>query len=99
MQPVCGNTIFAEFLDTHNEGIQHVAFDCNNIPWEDRLREFERRGYKCVQGGSWMDKNHFAFFETQEATTTTFETYSFPEDWEYPVPEETYPPRHIFSEI
>ena len=99
MQPISGDTIFSEFLDKHGEGIQHVAFDCNNIPWEERLREFERRGYKCVQGGSWMGRNTFAFFETEDATTTTFETYVFPEDWEYPVPEETYPQGHIFPEM
>lgn len=91
MEPVSGPTIFQEFLDTHGEGIHHVAFDCNNIPFEERLAEFERRGFKLVQSGSWMGRNHFAFFETEGATTTTFETYSFPDDWEYPEPEEIFP--------
>ena len=93
MEPVSGPTIFADFLDKHGEGIQHVAYDCNNIPFEDRIAELERRGFKCVQSGSWMGVNHFAFFGTEADTTTVFETYAFPSDWDYPEPESWYPPR------
>ena len=52
-----------------------------------------------VQGASWMGRNHFAIFETEGATTTRFETYAFPADWECLVPEETSPPGHIFHEM
>ena len=93
IEPVSGSTIFAEFLERHGEGIHHVAFDCNNIPFEQRITEFERRGFQLVQSGSWMGKNHLAFFETEDATTTCLETYSFPDDWQYPDPDEWYPPR------
>lgn len=27
----------AEFLEQHGEGIHHIAFDCNGIPFEERL--------------------------------------------------------------
>ncbi|WP_448144897.1 VOC family protein [Pseudomonas silesiensis] len=93
MEPVSGPTIFADFLEQHGEGIQHVAYDCNNIPFEDRIAELTRRGFKCVQSGSWMGVNHFAFFGTEADTTTVFETYAFPADWDYPEPESWYPPR------
>ena len=93
IEPVSGDTIFAEFLERHGEGIHHVAFDCNNIPFEQRIAEFERRGFQLVQSGSWMGKNHFVFFETEDVTTTCLETYSFPDDWQYPDPDEWYPPR------
>lgn len=93
MEPVSGPTIFADFLARHGEGIQHVAYDCNNIPFEDRIAELERRGFKCVQSGSWLGRNHFAFFGTEADTTTVFETYAFPDDWEYPEPDEWYPAR------
>ena len=91
IEPVSGSTIFAEFLERHGEGIHHVAYDCNNIPFEQRQAEFARRGFPLVQSGSWMGKNHFAFFETEDATTTCFETYVFPDDWQYPDAEEWYP--------
>lgn len=91
MEPVSGPTIFQEFLDQHGNGLQHVAFDCNDAPWEERIAELERRGFRCVQSGKWMGRNAFAFFETADATGTVFETYHFPPDWTYPDPEEWYP--------
>ena len=91
MEPISGETIFAEFLERHGEGIHHVAFDCNGVPFADRIAEFERRGFRLVQSGSWMGENHFAFFETESAVTTYFETYSFPDGWEYPPAEAWYP--------
>lgn len=93
IEPVSGPTIFAEFLEAHGEGIHHVAYDCNGIPLEARIAEFERRGFALVQSGSWMGQNHFAFFQTEEATTTCLETYVFPDDWQYPEPDEWFPPR------
>ncbi len=93
MEPVSGPTIFQEFLEQHGEGIHHIAYDCNHVPFEQRLVEFARRGFSLVQSGSWLGRNQFAFFETEAATTTCFETYAFPEDWTDPEPEEWYPPR------
>jgi len=91
IEPVSGSTIFAEFLLRHGEGIHHVAYDCNNVQFEQRIAEFKQRGFQLVQSGSWMGKNHFAFFETESATTTCLETYIFPDDWQYPEPDEWYP--------
>nr|WP_294169623.1 VOC family protein [uncultured Sphingomonas sp.] len=93
IQPIAGRTIFAEYLEAHGEGIHHVAFDCNGVPFADRISEFERRGFQLSQGGSWMGLNHFAFFETEAATTTCLETYEFPPDWSYPEPDAWYPAR------
>ncbi|CRG90715.1 hypothetical protein PISL3812_07760 [Talaromyces islandicus] len=90
IQPLSGPTIFDEFLDKHGEGIHHVAYDCRGIPWEDRLAGFKQRGFELAQSGSWQGRNHFAFFETEDATTTCFETYFFPDDWEDPVTDEEY---------
>lgn len=91
IEPVSGPTIFAEFLDRHGEGIHHVAYDCHGIPLAARQAEFTRRGFQLVQSGSWLGTNHFAFFETESATTTCLETYVFPADWAYPPPDEWYP--------
>lgn len=90
IEPISGRTIFADFLERHGEGIHHVAFDCNGIPFPERLAEFERRGFHLSQSGSWMGVNHFAFFETEDATTTCIETYIFPEDWTYPEQDMSY---------
>lgn len=101
MQPVSGPTIFQEYLDRHGEGVQHIAFDCSNAPLEERIAEFGRRGFVPVQSGSWMGKNRFVFFGTEEATGTVFETYHFPLDFEYPEPERWFPeaPSEIDSHV
>ncbi len=91
MQPLSGPTIFQEYLDKHGDGLQHVAYDCGDRPWEERIAELGSRGFKLIQSGKWMGRNAFAFFETNDATGTIFETYYFPPDWEYPEPEEWYP--------
>lgn len=91
MEPLWGPSIFKDFLDKNGTAFHHVAYDCNDVPWEERLAEFEKRGFKMVQSGKWKGKNAFAFFETDEATGTTFETYHFPEDWDYPEPESWFP--------
>ena len=91
MEPVSGATIFEDFLLAHGEGIHHVAYDCNHIAFEERIAGFNQRGFGLVQSGSWMGQNHFAFFDTEQATTTCLETYVFPQNWVYPGPDEWYP--------
>ncbi|KUJ07649.1 uncharacterized protein LY89DRAFT_691711 [Mollisia scopiformis] len=94
MQPLSGPSLMAEFLETRGEGIHHVAFDCNHVPATQRKAEFEGRGYSMVQSGLWHGKKgtcRFMFFDTEDATTTCFESYSFSEDWEDPESTVWYP--------
>jgi hypothetical protein len=91
MEPVDGPTVMQEFLDRHGEGIHHLAFDCEDRPWEDRLGRFAAEGFALAQSGAWRSANRFAFFDTEAATTTTLETYVFPDDWEYPEPDAWFP--------
>ncbi|MBE9140209.1 VOC family protein [Nodosilinea sp. LEGE 07088] len=91
MQPLSGSTIFQEFLDRHDEGIHHIAFNCDDRPWEARIQEFKSRGFHLIQSGIWMGQNAFAFFDTESETTTVFETYCFPTDFIYPEPEAWFP--------
>ncbi len=51
IQPVSGANIFSEFLDTHDEGIHHIAGDMHNVPFCDRIKFFESRGFKMAQRG------------------------------------------------
>ncbi|MCV7169239.1 VOC family protein [Mycobacterium manitobense] len=91
MQPLYGPSIFQEFLDTHGEGIQHIAFDCEQRPWGERIADFAGRGFRMVQSGRFVDENAFAFFDTERDTGTTFETYSIPPGFVWPEPEEWFP--------
>lgn len=58
IQPLSGPKIFSNFLDDHGEGVHHVAYDCNKIPFPDRLAELAKRGFgPPSQSGSWMGKS------------------------------------------
>jgi methylmalonyl-CoA/ethylmalonyl-CoA epimerase len=85
MQPVDGPTILQDFLEEHGEGIHHVAFDCAGARWEKRLAAFASRGFQLTQSGRFAGQNEFAFFGTESATGTTFET-SFPRGSSGPSP-------------
>ena len=95
MEPLGGPNIVEDFLEEHGEGIHHLAFDCEDIPLEQRIAAFAERGFPLTQSGGWLDQNAFenafAFFGTEEATSAVFETYVFPEEFEYPEPEEWFP--------
>lgn len=87
MQPVKGPSLMSEFLETRGEGIHHVAFDCQNVPQQQRREEFAKRGYPLVQSGIWHGKTgtcEFNFFDTEGAIGTCFESYTFSDDWEEP---------------
>jgi len=91
MQPLRGSSIIRQFLDAHGEGIHHIAFDCENLAWDERQREFADRGFPCSQAGRFASGNSFAFFDDETATTTTFETYRMPADFVWPPPDEWFP--------
>ncbi|MFJ6651095.1 VOC family protein [Streptomyces sp. NPDC091290] len=91
MQPLYGPSIFQQYLDEHGEGIQHVAFDIEGRPWTERIAEFHNRGFPMSQSGRFAGQNGFAFFATEQATGTTFETYDIPDGFVWPEPEEWFP--------
>ena len=67
--------------------MQHIAFDCNNIPMDDRKREMQERGFEIAMEGVWKGRRgtcHFCFFDTEASTGTVFESIEFSEDWEDP---------------
>ena len=92
IQPLEGPTIFQDWLDNQGgkEGVHHIAYDCNNIPMEERVKMFEERGLRLAQSGHWGGDCRFAFFESED-TGTTFETIEFADGWEYQEPEEWFP--------
>jgi methylmalonyl-CoA/ethylmalonyl-CoA epimerase len=89
MQPTSGRSLMSEYLERHNnqEGIQHVAFDLDNVPMEERIFKMKERGFAPAMEGWWIGKRgecHFCFFDTENATGTIFETIDFSPDWEDP---------------
>ena len=91
MQPLHGPSVIRDFLDARGEGVHHLAFDCAGAAWQQRLDTFTDRGFPCSQSGRFAGGNTFAFFDSEPATGTTFETYAFGEDFTWPEPERWYP--------
>lgn len=91
IQPTKGPSIYTEFLDKHGEGIHHTAFHCGDMSWEARCAEFEARGFRMIQSGVWQGIVPYAYFDTEDATTTAFELFIIPSDIAMPAPEEWYP--------
>lgn len=91
MEPLFGPSIFQEHLDRHGEGIHHLAFDMGHRPWDERLAAFAERGFPVSQSGRFNRASTFAFFDTEAATGTTFETYDIPSGYVWPEPDEWFP--------
>ncbi|KAL8834347.1 MAG: hypothetical protein Q9176_007530 [Flavoplaca citrina] len=88
MQPVAGSSLMSEWLDERNkEGVQHLAFDCKNIPMSERKKEMKARGFEPAMEGVWKGRKGtctFCFFDTEESVGTVVESIDFSEDWEDP---------------
>ena len=68
-------------------GVQHIAFDCKNVPMKERKREMRERGFEPVMEGVWKGRKgicNFCFFDTEASTGTVFESIEFSGDWEDP---------------
>lgn len=94
MQPISRSSIMAEYLDKTGDGVQHVAFACNGVPMEDRVRMFKERGFEVVMSGVWKGKRgecEFIFFDTEGKVGTVVETIGFSDNWEEPDEIEIYP--------
>lgn len=91
MQPLWGPSIFADFLKEKGEGVHHISFDLNGIPWDQRIETFRQRGYSIVQSGIWAGKCRFAYYDTQPSAGLVFESYLFAPDWVDPVPDNWFP--------
>ena len=58
------------FSQTMTRAFITSPFCCNDIPFEERLEGFKRRGFSNIQSGSWLGANHFVFFGTESETST-----------------------------
>ncbi len=56
VQPLTGPNLYDEFLDQHGEGIHHVAFACDDLAWDERIKSFQERGFEMIQSGVWQGR-------------------------------------------
>jgi methylmalonyl-CoA/ethylmalonyl-CoA epimerase len=74
IEPVGGPSTWQEFLQTHGEGIHHIAFRTNDM---DQARNFlAAKGMKSVQQGGW-DGGQYAYIDGSEQLGLILELLHF----------------------
>jgi methylmalonyl-CoA/ethylmalonyl-CoA epimerase len=91
IEPISGPSIYADFLERHGDGVQHLAFNCNGIKYEERVRQFEDRGYQAIQTGIILGGIDFHYYSAEDDLRTVVEIYRVPPGFLFPEPEEWYP--------
>jgi len=91
IQPIDGECAQQEYLSRHGNGIHHFAVDCNDLEWDRRVIEFEKRGFSLVQSGIWLGRVNFGYFESPSAGGMVIESVAIPSDFVFPPPDEVYP--------
>ena len=65
IQPVSGPSIYQEFLDTHGEGVQHIACMMHSQADSDEFKkEWQARGAKVLMGGRIGETIEFYYLNT-----------------------------------
>jgi glyoxalase/bleomycin resistance protein/dioxygenase superfamily protein len=91
IQPISGECAQSDFLNKHGDGIHHIAADCAGLDWDQRVAEFERRGFRLIQMGKWHGRVPFGYFLADDAPGLVIESVLFPDDFVLPEPEERFP--------
>ena len=61
-----------EYLDSHGEGVHHIAFDVKNMP--EVIRRCEERGYALIQKGEYGDgSGRYAYIDAVKDLKITIE--------------------------
>ena len=65
IQPVSGPSIYQEFLDTHGEGVQHIACMQHSFSDSTAMKEhWAKRGAKVLMGGRIGETIEFYYLDT-----------------------------------
>lgn len=89
IEPLDDNSIYSEFLEKHGEGLHHIACAVDNF--DETLSRLKNQGVRVLQGGITKENLGFAYLDTQDTLSCIAEIYDFPENFELPPPDATYP--------
>ena len=91
IEPLEGDTVYQEHVDTHGYGVHHFGVLVENM--EQALAQAEAAGLKMTQDGAGFgpdDDGHYSYLDTEDKVGTTFELIERPKR-RHP-PEKIYPP-------
>lgn len=87
IQPLDDESVYAEFLREHGEGLHHVCFKVDDF--DETMAHFKKKG-GVLSSGSWHDVT-FAYFDTADSLHAISEITMELKKGKMPTPEATYP--------
>lgn len=91
IQPLSGESIYADFIAAHGYGVHHFGLLVDDMP--SAMAEAQAAGYKVIQDGSGFGlegDGHYAYLDTEDTLHVTLELIEQPEKRHEP--EAIYPP-------
>ena len=76
LQPISGESVQKEFLETKGEGINHLAFFIDDIDKE--TSKMIGKGFKVISSGKFVGGGGFAYFDTDKVGSIIFELIQWP---------------------
>ncbi|UCD85657.1 MAG: VOC family protein [Deltaproteobacteria bacterium] len=89
IQPLDDNSIYAEYLKKHGEGLHHVACAVGNH--NETVAYLQDKGIGVLQSGTTTEGSTFTYLDTQETMSCITEIFDVSEGGSFPPPEGTYP--------
>lgn len=93
IEPLDDESIYAEFLKEHGQGLHHIACAVSN--YDEAMAFFEKKGIGIAQGGTVFGTT-YTYLDTQDSLYAPIEIYSQQPDAEK---ESGRPEKPIFTEI
>jgi methylmalonyl-CoA/ethylmalonyl-CoA epimerase len=93
IEPLDDDSIYAEFLREHGEGLHHVGFAVKDF--QQAMAFFRDKDTEVLLGGTWNDIE-MAYWDTRDTLGCIAEIWTLPsEDEGFPLPDAFYPdPQH-----
>ena len=98
IEPLEGDTVYAEFVEKHGYGVHHLGVLTGNM--EASLQEASRCGLEMTQDGAGFGPDgdgHYAYLDTEELLGTTIELIERPKRRN--PPDKIYPPQDKINPI
>jgi len=76
IEPVFGNSLFSEFLETKGEGIHHLGFFVTDI--EKEIANLEEKGFKIIWRMRFKDGGGSVYFNTDQVGGIILEFIQWP---------------------
>jgi len=89
IQPLCGESLYAEHLAQHGEGLHHVEFGVDDF--DETMAHFQEKGYNEIQNGRIFGAGTYIYLDTDKGLACITEYGKADEGKLFPPPEKMYP--------